>query len=370
MVYFILLFLCFVFSLLYAYSGRKRLYMAFFLILTYWVTYGLRDGWAIDYFIYQKLFLFGGKGNITLDNYEPLFGFFIYLIKWIHDDYNTFLFIVSFLIIFTPIYVLRDKMQYCKYSIPIFIGITAYQGANLIRYFIAISFIYIAIDFLLNNKWKYFLLFCLVGTGIHLGTIILIPFILLIYRYEKIFSSVRLTILLYIITFFIGSISHYSESILGGTFRILSSLDLGNLQLAKYQDETIIKEYILGDNNSSVRSVVNLLCNFLFSISYIILGHKSLKNVSDKYYCQFQFYYKLGILGLLLMNISMGTEILTRIAQFFYFGIYIMAGYIISNTYSHKNKVLFIIYIVSLLYLSLFPIKGLYEKFDLNYIYN
>lgn len=352
----------------------SRYYLAAIIpVLMYCITYGCREGWAIDYIVYEKIY--NSTRAFGLDSYEPFFKGIIYLFWNLDLSYPFFLSFVSLLIISAVLFILNNKREIIVFAIPIFYLLTAYQAANLIRYFMAISLLYVAIELLLRNKYYHFIVACILAIGIHYSVAILIPSIFLFYRFN-ILINWKLNLFLFGISFFFLNITENANTSMSSSiYGLLKVIDFGNSQLSKYIDSSVINDYIIGSREESIISIFNVIFRWGFAISYFFLGAKLFdENLQLKKGTKsdIKLYYQLSVFGIILMNITLGTEILTRIMLFYYILLYIPVSYILLNYNLIKGYVLLkVILIISLVYICVTPIKGLYTIFNnLDYIWD
>ena len=374
MAFYLLLFLTLMCSVIFAKNANKapRYYWCASLpvIIAYCTTYGFRDGWAIDYNVYYKLYE-GLFSHVSIDEYEYLFRNYIRLLTDLGFPYSFFLISVSAITIIAQLFLLKENKKIILYALPIFLLITIYQSANLIRYFMAISILNIGLYFLLKKKMYVFIGLSLISILIHTGTIILIPIILIFYKWN-VFNNVRWTFVIYILSFVFGSISQYVNSssinVVQGFVTFVLSFIGGDNQLSKYQDASAISDVLLGSRDKADISIFYYIFHFIFATCFIFMGDilkKLMGNIHN--IC---FFYNICVFALILENLSLQTEILTRIDIYFLYLIYIPLGYIF---YFYKKNTLLKSFMpfltISLLYIIFSSFKSL-QIFELNYIWD
>lgn len=336
-------------------------------ICLYCLTLGFRKGWAVDYVVYNNLYM--GTSKVGIESYEPMFRFFVLFLTKIFPDSSVPLFVLEALMMVVSIlFLLYNHRRVIVFALPLFYFITAYQAANLVRYIIAMSFIYMAIPFLLDGKWKKCLLLFGISFFVHYSAAILIIFVLLIYK-VPIFSNVKTNLVLYTLFAFI-SVSSIQQAMAPMITKFIMMLNLGSNQLAKYANEENVSTVLLG-NRELTQSVsfFYTFCSVFVGYIYIIIGYKLCEYLKKERH--FLFLYNVGVLGLILMQLSFGAEVFSRIAFFFYYTTIVFFSYIFKYRKTLvSSKFLFVLFVICMIYNCYSPIKGLYENFEMLYIWD
>lgn len=345
---------------------KKYLSLSIFPVMLYCLAYGLRKGWGTDYQGYSNLF--EGKSRLSIEDYEPLFQAIVIFLRQISDSSVIFFVVASAMTIFSYIYVLKNNRDILGLGLSLFYLFSAYQASNLIRYFMALSITYIGIDLALRKKWFSSIIILLVAVLIHAGISIFIVMILPFFKF-KMFLNLKYNILLYIVTALvsIGSVQSLFGDII---YKGLTSLNFGGLQLIKYADRDIVNNYILGTAWGDVdKSIFYVIFNWLNGFLFIILGHRLIKQMPN--INNIEFYYQIGVWGAIFGNIAVNTEILYRISiSFTYLSSFVYAYIIKYNKRLSINPVIFVLFILSVVYMCIFSLKQIYRDFDVLYIWN
>lgn len=333
-------------------------------IILYSITYGFRKGWAIDYTVYDPLYT--GDFKLDIEQYEPLFRVIIVNLRSLFESSAALFTLVAAVFISSVIYLLHDKKSLLLYAMPIIYLFSAYQASNLARYFFAMSFVYIAIENLLEKRYIYFGVFSLIGFFIHYSMAVLLPIIIAIYYYDG-FKKVWVNLLLYLITAFI-SITTIQETFISPISMLMSFIDLGDNQLVKYSNHEAIQEVVLGTRWGDVeRSIINIISYHSYAIIYIWFGNKIVN--SKEYNGKLSFYYQIGVLGLILQNIAQNAEIISRISLFFVYPSLIVTAFMLKYR-RIGNVILQCLFVLSILYIGYHNIKGLYDLYNVEYIWS
>lgn len=336
-------------------------------IILYAVTYGFRKGWCVDYELYDALFT-NSASNVELDQYEPLFRLIVLFLHFLCNSSAALFCLIASVFIFSILFLLRDKRDLLPYALPIVFFFSAYQTANLARYFLAMSFVYVGIEYLLKKRYWAFAAASLIGFYIHYSMAILILILVVIFFWGG-FKKTWLNIILYLLTAGI-SISTIQETFVTPLFQALSFVNFGDNQLAKYADKEAIQKVLLGNRWGDVeRSLYNYVFNFLYAIIYLFFGNKKIP--ASKYGRNFEYYYQLGALGLILQNIAVNAEILSRISLFFVYPSLLVSACMVKRPKQYfGNVIVWGLFVLSIAYIGISNIKGLYEQYDIEYIWD
>ena len=348
-------------------STYKKYYLYSIIpILIYSITYGFRKGWGTDYETYNALF--SGDFRLDIDSYEILFRTIVISLQNISDSSSTLFILTAALTIFSYIYILKDNRNILGLGLSLFYLFSAYQASNLVRFFMAMAIAYIGIDLTLRKKWIYATIALASSVLIHTGILLFILGSLPLVRF-KLFLNLKYNVILYL---FSTIVSIESIQTLFGemVYRMLSSLDFGNLQLVKYADKDIVNNYILGTTWGNVeKSIFYIIFNWLFGFLFILLGYKLITKIPN--IKNIKYYYQIGSLGVILCNLFANTEILYRISISFIYLSSMVYAYIIK--YNRKLKIpplLFMLFLLSVIYMCVFSLKQIYNYFDVLYIWD
>lgn len=348
--------------------GRRKKYFINSLIpiLLYCLTYGFRKGWGQDYDVYDSLFL--GDFRLGLENYETLFRFLIITLRLVSDSSSVLFIFVAAAIIFSYIFLLKDNRDVVGLALSIFYLLSAYQTSNLVRFFLALSIAYIGIDLVNQKRWLFSILVLSASVFIHAGIIIFIVMALPLVRF-KLFFNLKYNIILYFISAVvsIGSIQDLFGNVI---YRVLSSFDFGNLQLVKYADRDIINNYILGTTwDETEKSIFYLFFNFMFGLLFIYFGHRLIEKMPN--IKNIGFYYQIGVWGVVFGNIAANTEILYRVSIAFVYLSSLVCAYIIKYYKRlNVNHFIFVLFLLSVIYMCFFSVKQIYSGFDVLYVWD
>lgn len=377
MTYYILIILTIVFAINLAKKRNKGNESFIYLllpILFYVIAYGFRKNWAVDYVVYESVYE-GTRSNLSVENYEFLFAHLIKTLQLLGLDFHSLLLIVAGFTIAVPLLLLKDQKEISVWAIPIFVLMCSYQASNLVRFFLAFSILNIGIYYLLQDRWKLCGVFAVVSLLIHTGTILLLPFVYIFYRF-RIMRNPKIIFGVFLVAFALGSISEYTDDSNAKVVKMSLDFVLSFLgddsQLNKYSDISVINDWILGEREEATYSIFLLSSRLLLAMGFIFLGNKVLSMLNDesqkKY---FYFFYQMVCFALILENITSGTEILTRICLYFKYLAFIPVGIIMYHRREFKSTdlILYACMCIGVLYCCFYEQKQLTE-FDLLYIWD
>lgn len=347
-------------------NTKQYFYYSIIPLCLYSVTYGFRKGWGEDYDVYDDLFL--GNSFHSIDNYELLFKYLVLLLRDVSQSSIPLFVFVAAITLFSVIYLLKDFRDNIGLSLSLFYFFTAYQSSNIVRFFIAISLVYISLSFALKKKWKFSLILCLLAVFVHVGILIYIILQFLLLKTEF-FLNLKRNFLLYILCSSVPILAMCTNYISKLIYVILSYVNIDGLQIVKYVNEDVIESYILGANWESTMSLFYMVFNYVYEILFIYLGFLLIKKKTN--IPLMKFFYQTGVFGILFLNVVSDTEILYRIAIVFIYLSSILSAYIIKYGLKIKaDNILYILFILSVLYKSYSSVRNIIGEYNALYIWN
>lgn len=151
---------------------------AIFPIILYALIEGLRWGRMTDYNYYYHQYHYLKNWISYEDNANPLFTIICYAFKLVGISYPVFLMFQCGLLMCSCIYFLKPYKRYALFCLPLVLVVTA-MNENFIRWWFALSFIYIGLHLYLSKKYILALAVSLCGYFIHWGVIAIIPMVFL-----------------------------------------------------------------------------------------------------------------------------------------------------------------------------------------------
>ena len=310
----------------------------FWPILAFSITYGLRYGWLDDFLLYK---------NGIYDNFNYVdkgrLGWLLYGLFWISNrlllPFNFIIFILDATIIFCYCWLIKPYKRHAYWILPFFFG-SSFMCSQFIAFYPALSiFLVFASAFSLyelkNNIWHikkniWIILLLIAAFGFHKAIVFALPFyaIALFVRFNP-----KYVIPLYAISFFF--IQDWWISLLSA---LATYIQLSDIPLLAYMsnytdsaseffssdvhsinDETLPLSYYLGSffSNSFALVLFNKFRERAHSLVSInedgrMYNYKNYANAIDK-----GLIFELSSIGIILTNMTMGVEVISRFAIIF-----------------------------------------------------
>jgi hypothetical protein len=270
--------------------GQKKEFniYAIIVILFYSTIQGLRWNRGVDYMTYYNDLL----GQRATENPEFLYRIVVNLLSEVlRLPYWCGFVLYSFLLIYAVILVLKVYPKAAIWGLPLFYIVTHTSSENIVRQFIAISFVLFAYYAYLNYKKKSMIFFLCCVPMIHTsGFIAIIPFILLA-LFKIPVKKPWLLIIIYLALYSLWDVSYLS-----GITDFLSNIDIGDDKMNRYLNnsdryftaEGSISNVLFGRAHVDVRSLPNRITAVLSTIIIIYYGFKA--QITDRK-LQIAFYF-------------------------------------------------------------------------------
>ena len=198
---------------------------------------------------------------------------------------------------------------------------------NLVRQFVSLSFVMISLSFLLKKKYVMSCFWAVISFGFHLSSVIVVVIIYTVYIIgRKECFKLKSSLIAYFFFFFIFDISFLDIFVLN----VFPLLDLGDLKFSGYienADKWFTSSAIREDY---IRSVWGNIALFLFDISLIIMGRKSIQHEKNtKNEKALIIVYNLFVIGAIGMQAVMELEIMRRFFRPLYMLWFVLAANIL-----------------------------------------
>lgn len=285
-------------------------------IIAFTLNEGLRFGRGIDYNMYAANFYDIKNGGI--DDWDIGFRLLNEFVFHIGGNWQIIVMIMSFTLILSGYFLAKEHEDVAKLMLPLFAYFTL-AAETLMRWYFALSLIWIGICFLLNKKNKYAIALFLLSLTVHIGTIIVLPIFILFLFFKKPLLNPVWTFSLYIVIALF-----FQTDIMLNLMPLLDGLSLGE-RYSGYQDNL---EYWLTSGFAGVeQSAFPAIYKLLEYILIIFLGYKLCFIKSSKYTLAYNIY----VLAFLLEPLSRKIELFQRVDySFSMFGAIVLA-YILVN---------------------------------------
>lgn len=300
------------------------------LIVFYILIVGLRYGWGNDWWGYRSFYSIPALENI---DEEKGFAIINLLLQSAGANYTIATVVYTAIFLLSSLFLIRG---YCnnKYMIALFLPATLLFNTAMIRQAMAFAFMFIALRFLNEKKYKYALLFGFIMLNIHGSTIMFAGIVVCFYFLQIIYEKplpIYITIPLYLIcVLFDRSVGLYIGNNLSD---FMSSIEVADhfKGYTEYADswfgvDALNEEY----KQSSLALILNTLSDIsLFCIGYFVLS----KHPNDK----ITYLYNTATIGAIVFRAGLQMELVHRIGQSLQLFYFVPLGYAFYLLYSTRN---------------------------------
>ena len=277
-------------------------------ILVYTLNEGLRFGRGIDYNVYWQGYMDFARGWDTHQN----FGFVIIqrFFLFFNLPYQALVMFMSFMFILGTLLMMKNFRAVIVYTLPLWALFSKNAVENMVRWYLAFSFVMIGLSFLMRNekqsKLKYFI-FCSIGCTIHYAMFpIPITFYFLYFRKTPLISPIKAIVAFALISFF------FETRYMLNLVNVVNFLGTISEKFSGYSEnaEFWLTNNALGTDSSNIGTINTLFCVFL-----TIVGYRCSMQAGKKYV----FAYNLFLIGFVFRGLTMRVELLGRFDQIFFF---------------------------------------------------
>lgn len=199
------------------------------------------------------------------------------------------------------------------------------KSEAMIRQYIAMPFVFISLCAIFRKKWIEAIACLLIAMGIHSGTVVMYPFVLLFYFFIKRLIPIKYSIPLLVLAYYIiptGTLSDVGIRLLG----MFNLSVLGNDNLTHYIEDT--DRWFGADSflEDAQQSLFTKTLQFVFDASTIIVSYKALKLKNNDIVAVF---FNVISVGFILERSFFGYEIFQRITSQLYIFWFIPLGYVV-----------------------------------------
>lgn len=282
-------------------------YAGFASILAYTLNEGLRFGRGIDYNLYWR-----GYDQLAAgwqSKKEPVFIFLQQLFISLDLAYQALVIFMSFMFILGVLCLMRNYKSILPLALPLFVIYSLNNVENMVRWYLAYSFILIGLSFLMQEKhinWKY-IFWCAIGCSIHLAIIPIPVLIYILYLKKSVLLHPFISIPAFFLIYFLFD-----------TKIMLNFADLLNVVTSTtgaFENYSNRAEYWLTGGFAGVEMSGKIgPLDLLYICTLTIMGYKAVRMMGRNYI----FAYNLFIVGMLLYPISKKIELVGRYDQTFY----------------------------------------------------
>lgn len=322
---------------------------------------GLRWGRFIDWCHY-----YGEYYNGLSDKYEFLFREWWTMLSDLRVPYPLVVVQCSLLFILSQFILFRHHVGVFRVLMPLVVAYTALDAENYIRWYCALSFIFISLRLFLDEKYLYAVLVALIVPFMHIGTMPLI----LVLLFAAIFK--RAIPPLPVVCFSIFLIFFFQTSYMLNFVNVVNLLFGGVEKFSGYMSDVGGWLTGTGQNASMERKSIFFYLISMIPLYCIIYGAYALigKQGQRKEYIVM---YNLSVFGIVGLSISSGIELFMRYTNIFFPFISLLTAYVIIyvKRYSVKGAsiIIFVCYIFILYKFYLFVCPLARDEF-MCYVWN
>ena len=332
----------FYFCTLIAKSDKKKYWSyAIYPMLVFTFVEGLRWGRGIDWNHYYYEYLYFKNGVPT--DFEPLFSLIWGLFAKLGLPYWCVISFSSFLFIFSVFYFFEKFKTYLPIALPFYVFFAFMSAENLIRWYTALSFLFIAFRLIFEKKYTKFFIAFACGTMCHYAVVLFLPFFL-IALYQKRCLHFAIVIILDI-----ALIIAFDPQFLGRFAKIFDYAILFTDKFARY---SVDAEGWLDGSSQSADAIRRLpIVALVTSIPLLIFTRYGyMRAKKNKSWVPL---YNFFTLGLFAKAVSSGLELASRYSYLFepFFGLF-CAHAIIYLKIKNKGMLEYLFLFIGIVYLA------------------
>ena len=299
-------------------SVERKYYWRYALIpiLAFALEEGLRWGRGIDWCFYSNVYADLGYGIDT--GHEPLFSLIWSFFSMLGFPYTSIIFLCSLFYIFSIFFLAKPFRGILKIFIPLVVLITSFAAENLIRWYLGISFLFISVRLFLQGKNIQAFFVAILSVLVHYGLILFLFLLPLLKKKNTIMSSEWL----FFLSLFL--LIAFSPKFLGQFAFLFDYLTLFSDRFDHYTNDPV--DWLTGESQSAELVRRNWISTFVSMSQYYIFIYFIYKQLRIKRYLI--PIYNVAVLGIILLSISSGIELVARYTRFFEPFILIIGSYV------------------------------------------
>lgn len=306
-------------------NKQKKYYWAYMciVILIFSLNEGLRWGRGTDFNNYYLAYQEISKYKFNTD-FEPLFTCLVLLCNYLEFNYQTFVFLLSFILILSASIFLQNHKNCLMYALPL-LTFYVFIAENLMRWFLAFSFILISLYYLEKKKYLLYIAISICAICIHYASIIPIVVIGIVFHIKKIIlpsSLVALGIFCFLFIIFKPSYMSFIAD-------LIQQVQVAN-RFSGYQQNA--EMWMTGDNLDMGKLSFSHALNCIYTIT---VGYKIFQQDNKKNNI---YIYNLALIGSVLAPALNQIELFMRINILFYLFQFYVIAYCFYEILNKKRK--------------------------------
>lgn len=319
------------------------------LIVIYTLAEGLRWNRGQDYYNYYLEIC----GSTYRDSLELVYSLWLSFIHNVGIPYWMVFLFYSFLLVFSVLYLIKRYPKKAYLTLPLFFIITAMQSENLVRQYLALSFIILAIAFFMDKRYLMAVFLLIISQGIHFSAVFPILFIFISILLAKKYDPGKpfLPVVIFCALYFFWDYSYF-ESITGPILKLFpetgSTMD-GYIQSDTWFTAEGSMSMMATGKTYAGRHITTAIIQFPLYFFIVISGF-----YASQRKWELRFFYWCAYIALLLDITRGDIQSYTRFYHWMAFFISIVVGIIFSELHQWKS-----IKFISLLLLVVYYVWGM-----------
>lgn len=301
-------------------------------IITFSFVHGLRFAREQDYVGYFFHFTLMKNGN-NPEEYEYIFYKICHIFGLLGLPFWILVLCTAILFISSVMFVLKDFKKALPFVF-LFLFWEIRYFDYWMRFFIAFPFLLYSFGFLFRRKYLYALLFSIIAINVHIGMVLLLPFVVFYKFIEKVNFSPKIVSFLFIIVLLLGSTAWLTE--LTGYLSFLNLLGIDRVDYyTSSADDLLEGTFRSGFFNS--RTLINNIRLIMAYLPGLLIG----KEILLEYYRDKlgNYVYNLFAIGAICYGIFTTVEILDRFESVLMFFSAIVNGFMVRYILLHREYI-------------------------------
>lgn len=272
------------------------------LIVTYSLIEGLRYLRGADYQVYCDTYL----GRVTKVGY--LFSELNDFLNYLGVPFWGAFVVYSLIWIIAVLFFLRPYRKLITLGLPLLLVSHLYYSENLIRQYVAFSFVLISINYILEKKYLKFVALSILSVAIH-PISIFFPFtICIVYALKSpVKPSISLSIYISVIVFSMVPVYTVISDIINTS---LSNLNIGELEQYAQNSDRWFGEDAIRDKYT--KSLISSMGKWVFDVLIIVWGYYCIQSSNQKKNTLILLIYNLFVVGVIGFELFMNIELMRR----------------------------------------------------------
>lgn len=290
------------------YITRYCGFVSVLLILFFSLIDGCRYKVGYDWLQYKDIFVhLQQTGNFSRDKLEFFYKFINLLLAEVGLHYAFLFMLMSGILLFSLLFLLRDFRRHLWCVIPLFICWFLNYSDNLSRQFLAISFLLIAMYYYVRQKYQYSIVLVIFATGCHITALSIAPIYLILF-YVNLRKYKYFPLCLYGVCFIISIV------ITTAGFNILSSEYTSFFLILIGRESYIERIANAGFNSFDIEIHTRIIMGFFHL--FILYQVTKLKDIENERL--FNWIFNIYILGICLWDLFCEEELFQRFILYLY----------------------------------------------------